>query len=80
MKKNLGSTTSADAGVKVYVNVGMTNDIDTEIVEEENGLKKGDEVVSKIISSTATTKPAATTFSLFGNRGGGGASRTNTAR
>ncbi len=76
-----GGVGSQDAGVKVYVNVGMTNDIDTEILEnaDENNLKEGDEVVSKTVNSTTATKPAATTFSLFGNRGGGGATGTRTS-
>ena len=66
-----GGVGSIDAGVKVYVNVGMTNDIDTEILENADGnnLKEGDEIVSKTVNSTSATKPAATTFSLFGNQG-----------
>ncbi len=76
MKKISGSQTRENS--KVYVTTGITNDVDTEIVE---GLSENDQVVSKTVSGTATTKTQ-TTFSLFGsgpggNRGGGtGGSRT----
>lgn len=89
-RKNRTTTVAAaDANnEKVYVTLGMTNDIDTEILEgDANTLREGDKVVSKTVSSGAvtTTASAPSAFSLFGggNRGiGGGGQRTggNTAR
>jgi HlyD family secretion protein len=94
-RKNRNTTVAAaDAdNEKVYVTVGMTNDIDTEILTDENSesnsLKEGDKVVSKTVTSGAvtTTTSAPSAFSLFGggNRGvggTGGGQRTggNTAR
>lgn len=89
-RKNRNITVAAaDAdNEKVYVTVGMTNDIDTEILEDEgNTLREGDKVVSKTVSSGAvtTTTSAPSAFSLFGggNRGvggAGGAQRTGGAR
>jgi HlyD family secretion protein len=69
---------------KVYVAVGMTNDIDTEIVE---GLNEGDQVVSRTVSGTTAKSTSSTSiFSLFGggNRmpgtgGGNGGTRTITS-
>jgi HlyD family secretion protein len=62
---------SSDSGVKVIVQTGMTNDVDTEILEGENNtLNEGDEIISKTINSNMSAKPQAT-FSLFGNRAPG---------
>lgn len=62
---------------KVYVTTGLSNDIDTEILE---GLVEGDQVVSKTVSSSASTKTTTSTFSLFGSgpRAGGSSSGTRT--
>jgi HlyD family secretion protein len=86
-RKNRNTTVAAaDAdNEKVYVTVGMTNDIDTEILEDEgNTLREGDKVVSKTVSSGAvtTTTSAPSAFSLFGggNRGVGGGTRAATGR
>ncbi len=73
MKKNSENTANSK-NIKVYVTTGITNDVDTEII---NGLSEGDQVVSKTISNGSATSKAQTTFSLFGsgpggNRNGGG--------
>jgi multidrug efflux pump subunit AcrA (membrane-fusion protein) len=57
--------------IKVYVTVGLSNDIDTEILD---GLNEGDRVVSKTVSNTAAK--TATTFSLFGGGARPGAGGT----
>lgn len=61
---------STDAGIKTFVNVGMNNDIDTEILEDvnnsENNLKEGDEVVSKAVDPSTAVAKTQTAFSLFG--------------
>lgn len=84
--RNRNTSTSLNTqNTKVYVTTGVTNDIDTEIID---GLVEGDQVVSKTTDGTVTTKTA-TTFSLFGGgarpggTGGNGGARTtggNTAR
>lgn len=71
------NTTSVDAGVKTYVLIGMTNDIDTEILE---GLNEGDEVVSKTVDATATAAKTTTTFSLFGGGARPGGTGGNAVR
>lgn len=63
MKKD----SAQDKNAKVFVVTGITNDIDTEIVE---GLVEGDQVVSKTITSGSGTTKTQTTFSLFGGPGG----------
>lgn len=72
---------------KIYLTPGLSNDIDTEIVESENNeLAEGVQVVSK--SSTATVSKQQTTFNLFGGgarptggaAGGGNFNRGNTGR
>lgn len=63
---------------KVYVTVGITNNIDTEIT---GGINEGEQVVSKTVTAAKTT--TTTSFSLFGGGprvggggGNGGANRT----
>jgi HlyD family secretion protein len=63
--KKVGSGNNSTT-TKSYVTVGMTNDIDTEILE---GLNEGDEVLSKTFG--ATIAKTQNTFSLFGGGGGG---------
>jgi multidrug efflux pump subunit AcrA (membrane-fusion protein) len=63
--KKVGSGNNSTT-TKSYVTVGMTNDIDTEILE---GLNEGDEVLSKTVG--ATIAKTQNTFSLFGGGGGG---------
>lgn len=60
---------SATAPSRQQVEVGIANDTSTEII---SGLKEGDQVVMRTVTSQATTAP--TTPSLFGggNRVGGG--------
>lgn len=61
---------------KSYITVGLTNDIDTEVID---GLSENDQVVSKTIAGTVVAKTT-TAFSLFGaGRGGtgGGVRPTN---
>lgn len=60
----------ATTPVKVYVTIGIANDIETEIID---GIQEGDEIVSKTIDANTTTAKKTTSFSLFGgnNRGGG---------
>jgi RND family efflux transporter MFP subunit len=63
LKKEMFGDTATST--KVFVTVGLDNDVDAEIVE---GLTEGDEVLSKTVGGTAAKTQA--TFSLFG---GGGA-------
>jgi multidrug efflux pump subunit AcrA (membrane-fusion protein) len=86
-----GTRTGAGENQKVYIKTGLTNDVDTEIVEDETSqIHEGDMIVSKTIDGGTTSKTT-TTFSLFGggggNRGFGGGGNggartgtTNTAR
>jgi len=59
--------TSQTKPIEVPVEIGISNDTQTEIT---SGLKEGDQVVSRIITSTAT-KATTTAPSLFGSPGGG---------
>jgi hypothetical protein len=59
---------STQTPVKKFIEVGLTNDNDSEIV---SGLNEGDLVISKVVSSTTASK---TTTSLFGNRTTGASS------
>ncbi len=74
-----GATAQAGENQKVYVTVGITNEVDTEIIE---GLSEGDMVVSKTNTGTAAATTASGGFSLFGSgprtttTGGGANSRT----
>ena len=72
-----GSTgaTSSVPPVNKQVTVGVSNDDVTEIT---GGLSEGDQVVSKTITSTATTKTTTSAISLFG--GGMGGNNRNTTR
>jgi HlyD family secretion protein len=64
---------------KVYVSVGLTNDIETEVL---TGLEPGEEVVSKTIDASSSNKNNQATFSLFGSGprvpGSGGGTRSST--
>jgi RND family efflux transporter MFP subunit len=59
---------SSTAPNKIGVQVGLSNDKDSEII---SGLNEGEEIVSRTISST-NTKTTTSTPSLFGSGGGGG--------
>ncbi len=65
---------------KIPVEVGLTNDSETEII---SGINEGDEIVTRTILPSATT-PAAAAPSLFGGaggaRGGAGGARIPTGR
>ena len=71
--RNRNTTVTATAvdttNTKVYVTVGLSNNVDTEIID---GLNEGDMVVSKTIAGTAVAKTSST-FSLFGGGAAGGA-------
>lgn len=60
---------------QVPVEVGISNDTDTEIT---SGVKEGDEVVTRTITGT-TTAAASSAPSLFGGGGSGGTFRSTTA-
>lgn len=70
---------SATAPKQVNVEIGISDDVNTEII---SGLKEGDNIVTKTI--TTTTKSTTTTPSLLnavgGSRSGGGATRAMTGR
>jgi HlyD family secretion protein len=66
----VNSTAEVSENIKVFISTGVTNDIDTEVLE---GLNEGEEVVIKTNDGTTAAKKPAATFSLFGgsgNRGG----------
>jgi HlyD family secretion protein len=67
--KAVNNNDAAKQQEKIYVVVGMTNNIDTEILE---GLSEGDKVLSKTNNETTATKQTTSVFSLFGAPGGGG--------
>jgi multidrug efflux pump subunit AcrA (membrane-fusion protein) len=52
---------------KIPVEVGLANDSDTEIT---SGIKEGDEIVTRTILPSASTKTATAAPSLFGSAGG----------
>lgn len=60
--------TSATPPKQQPVEVGISNDTDTEII---SGLKEGDRIVTRIITSTTSATTTAAP-SLFGGQGGGG--------
>jgi HlyD family secretion protein len=72
--KDVSDKRSERANERVEVEVGMTNDIDTEII---SGLQEGERVVSKTNNGgVSTTRQTGNIFSIMGgnnNRGFGGA-------
>lgn len=76
----LQGTPSKIAPNKITVEVGISNDSDTEII---SGVKEGDQVVTKTVNpSTTTTTTSSQTPSLFGNMrtGGNSGTRSTTSR
>ncbi|MCX6751864.1 MAG: efflux RND transporter periplasmic adaptor subunit [Candidatus Nomurabacteria bacterium] len=74
-------TPSVIAPNQIAVETGLTDDTNTEII---SGLKEGDQIVSRTITSTTTTTKAPTTTSLLGGAGarglGGGGGGGNFGR
>jgi len=67
--RRTGTNTAAGQNQKVYITPGITDDVNTEVLQ---GLNENDQVVLKTIDASASAKTS-TSFSLFG--GGGGANR-----
>jgi HlyD family secretion protein len=75
---SLQGTPSKIAPNKITIEVGISNDSDTEII---SGVKEGDQVVTKTINPSTTTTSSQTP-SLFGNMrtGGNSGTRSTTSR
>lgn len=76
---SLQGTPSKIAPNKITVEVGISNDSDTEII---SGVKEGDQVVTKTVNPSTTTTTSSQTPSLFGNMrtGGNSGTRSTTSR
>lgn len=76
---SLQGTPSKIAPNKITVEVGISNDSDTEII---SGVKEGDQVVTKTVNPSTTITTSSQTPSLFGNMrtGGNSGTRSTTSR